>query len=89
MPISSQPFIMAEIEGEIEPDIVAETDLIEVRRKIQEAEADLATARALGAEAYTAALAHLTTLQTKENIILQQQGDTQRPKSCLSCPLWS
>ena len=41
--------------------------------KIQAAEAGLATALALGAEAYTAALAHLTSLQNKENILMQLQ----------------
>jgi len=47
--------------------------LEDVRRKIQAAEAGLATALALGAEAYTAALAHLTSLQNKENILIQLQ----------------
>ena len=41
--------------------------------KIQAAEAGLATALALGAEAYTAALAHLTSLQNKELFLMNQQ----------------
>ena len=53
--------------------IMADTDqqLEDVRMKIQAAEAGLATALALGAEAYTAALAHLTSLQNKELFLMQ------------------
>jgi hypothetical protein len=47
--------------------------LEDVRRKIQAAEAGLATALALGAEVYTAALAQLTSLQNKELFLMKQQ----------------
>ena len=47
--------------------------LEDVRRKIQAAEAGLATALALGAEAYTAALAHLTSLQNEKLFLMKQQ----------------
>ena len=55
--------------------MMADTDqqLEEVRMKIQAAEAGLATALALGAEAYTAALAQLTSLQNKELFLMQLQ----------------
>ena len=48
---------------------MADTDqqLEDVRKKIQAAETGMATALALGAEAYTAALAHLTSLQNKNS----------------------
>ena len=57
---------------------MADTDqqLEDVRKKIQEAEIEKSAALALGAEAYAAALAHLTSLQNKENILIQQnQGE--------------
>ena len=47
--------------------------LEDVRKKIQAAEAGLATALALGAGPYQAALAQLTSLQNKENILIQLQ----------------
>ena len=54
---------------------MADTDqqLEAVRKEIQEAKAGLATALALGAEAYTAALAQLTSLQNKELFLMNQQ----------------
>ena len=59
---------------------MADTDqqLEDVRMKIQAAEAGLATALALGAEAYTAALAHLTSLQNEKLFLMQlkqNEGD--------------
>ena len=47
--------------------------LEDVRKEIQEAKAGLATALALGAEAYTAALAHLTSLQNEKLFLMNQQ----------------
>ena len=55
--------------------------LEDVREKIQAAETGMATALAFGAEAYTAALGHLTSLQNKENILMQQQGESEAPNS--------
>jgi hypothetical protein len=56
---------------------MADTDqqLEDVRKKIQAAETGMATALALGAEAYTAALAHLTSLQNKELFLMKQQQE--------------
>ena len=53
--------------------------LEDVREKIQAAETGMATALAFGAEAHTAALGHLTSLQNKENILMQQQGEVKLP----------
>ena len=55
--------------------IMADTDqqLEAVRKEIQEAKIEKSAALALGAEAYTAALAQLTSLQNKENILIQLQ----------------
>ena len=52
---------------------MADTDqqLEDVRKKIQEAEIEKSSALALGAGPYQAALAHLTSLQNKENILMQ------------------
>ena len=47
--------------------------LEDVRKKIQAAEAKETAALALGAEAYAAALAHLTSLQNKELFLMQQK----------------
>ena len=49
----------------------------DVRKKIQAAETGMATALALGAETYTAALAHLTSLQNKELFLMQLQKQNQ------------
>ena len=59
---------------------MADTDqqLEAVRKEIQEAKTGLATALALGAEAYTAALAHLTSLQNEKLFLMQlkqNEGD--------------
>ena len=61
---------------------MADTDqqLEAVRMKIQAAEAGLATALALGAEAYTAALAHLTSLQNEKLFLMKQQQDQGEQK---------
>ena len=54
---------------------MADTDqqLENVRKEIQEAKTGMATALALGAEAYTAALAHLTSLQNEKLFLMNQQ----------------
>ena len=53
--------------------------LEDVRKKIQEAEAKEAEALAKGEISYAAALvAHLTSLQNKENILIQQNQGEQR-----------
>ena len=59
---------------------MADTDqqLEDVRKKIQEAEIEKSAALALGAGPYQAALAHLTSLQNKENILIQQNQGEQR-----------
>ena len=45
--------------------------LEDVRKKIQAGEIEKSAALALGAEAYAAALAHLTSLQNKELFLMQ------------------
>ena len=55
--------------------------LEDVRKKIQAAETGMATALALGAEAYTAALAHLTSLQSEKLFLKHQQGESEAPNS--------
>ena len=54
---------------------MADTDqqLEDVRKEIQEAKIEKSAALALGAEAYTAALAQLTSLQNKELFLMKQQ----------------
>ena len=54
---------------------MADTDqqLENVRKEIQEAKTGIPAALALGAEAYAAALAHLTSLQNKELFLMKQQ----------------
>jgi hypothetical protein len=44
-----------------------------VRKEIQEAKIEKSAALALEAEAYTAALAQLTSLQNKELVLMKQQ----------------
>ena len=52
--------------------------LVDVRRKIQEAEAKETAALAKGDTSYAAALvAHLTSLQNEKNILLQLQQQNQ------------
>ena len=45
--------------------------LVDVRRKITEAETEKTAALAMGAGPYQAALAHLTSLQNKELFLMQ------------------
>ena len=59
-------FIMADIHQQLE----------DVRKEIQEAKIEKSEALAKGDTSYAAALvAHLTSLQNKENILLKQQQD--------------